>query len=203
MNTLPKYVLTHDKEERTGWANSHPIAVNDVPGLKQKSARPIAVFAGAKAAQALLQQDLIDEVRLIQDPLILGGGTPLFDADGKRRNLRLTASERFESGATMNRYRNGSRQGGGGLRPRSEHLLDPVTGALTGRSCRDVDLSVMNDRPGAMPPVRERSQRRPLHRSQVESFDLGMHAEVGGAFPSEHDDHAVQHDRGRTGPLRG
>jgi dihydrofolate reductase len=105
MNTLPKYVLTHDNQEHTGWVNSHPIGVNDVPGLKQRSARPIAVFAGAKTAQALLQRDLIDEVRLIQYPLILGGGTPLFDADGKRRNLRLAASQRFDSGATMHRYR--------------------------------------------------------------------------------------------------
>jgi dihydrofolate reductase len=71
MNTLPKYILTRH-EERTGWANSHPIAVNDVPGLKQKSARPIAVFAGAKAAQALLQRALIDEVRIIQYPVVLG-----------------------------------------------------------------------------------------------------------------------------------
>jgi dihydrofolate reductase len=105
MNALPKYVLTHDKEERTGWVNSHPIAVHDVPGLKQRSARPIAVFAGAKTAQVLLQRDVIDEVRLIQYPLILGGGTPLFDTDGKRRNLKLTASQRFDSGATMHRYR--------------------------------------------------------------------------------------------------
>jgi riboflavin biosynthesis pyrimidine reductase len=63
------------------------------------------VFAGAKAAQALLQVDLLDEIRIIQYPLILGGGTLLFDADGKRRNLRLTASQRFDSGATMHRYR--------------------------------------------------------------------------------------------------
>jgi hypothetical protein len=35
----------------------------------------------------------------------LDGGTPLFDADGKRRNLRLTASQPFDSGATMHRYR--------------------------------------------------------------------------------------------------
>jgi dihydrofolate reductase len=106
MNTLPKYVLTHN-EERTGWSNSHPISVDDVLTLKQESVRPIAVFAGAKAAQALLEQDLIDEVRLIQYPVLLGGGTPLFADDGKRRNLRLTASERFESGAMLNRYRFG------------------------------------------------------------------------------------------------
>jgi dihydrofolate reductase len=104
MNTLPKYVLTHDKE-RTGWSNSHAIGVDDVLRLKQESARPIAVFAGAGAAQALVERDLIDEVRLIQYPVVLGGGTPLFAADGKRRTLRLTASERFRSGATLNRYR--------------------------------------------------------------------------------------------------
>jgi dihydrofolate reductase len=50
-------------------------------------------------------QGLIEEARIIQYPVILGGGTPLFAADRKRRNLRLTASERFDSGATMNRYR--------------------------------------------------------------------------------------------------
>jgi dihydrofolate reductase len=105
MNTLPKYVLTHDPEERTGWSHSQPIAVADVPRLKRESARPLAVFAGAKAAQALLEQNLIDEVRIIQYPLVLGGGTALFAVDGKRRNLRLTASERFGSGATMSRYR--------------------------------------------------------------------------------------------------
>ena len=105
MNTLPKYVLTHDKQERTGWSNSHPIAVDGVLRLRRESTRPIAAFAGASTAQALLERDVIDEVRLIQYPVVLGGGTPLFAADGKRRNLRLTSSERFESGATMNRYR--------------------------------------------------------------------------------------------------
>jgi dihydrofolate reductase len=105
MNTLPKYVLTHDKEERTGWAQSFPITVDGVRRLKDDAARPIAVFAGASAAQALLEQRLIDEVRLIQYPVVLGGGTPLFAANGTRRSLRVIASERFGSGATMTRYR--------------------------------------------------------------------------------------------------
>jgi dihydrofolate reductase len=39
MNTLPKYVLTHEKEERTGRVNSHPIAVNDVPGCATRCDR--------------------------------------------------------------------------------------------------------------------------------------------------------------------
>jgi dihydrofolate reductase len=67
--------------------------------------RDIEWMTSDTSFDAFITTTLIDEVRLIQYPLILGGGTPLFDADGKRRNLRLTTSERFESGATINRYR--------------------------------------------------------------------------------------------------
>ena len=104
MNALPKYVLTHG-DERTGWANSHAIRAGDVPRLKSEAKRPIALFAGAAAAQALLERGFVDEIRLILYPVLLGGGTLLFAEKGSRRNLKLTGSERFESGATLQRYR--------------------------------------------------------------------------------------------------
>lgn len=104
MNALPKYVLTRGGE-RTGWANSRAIGPDDVPRLKQEARRPLALFAGAGAAQALLGRGLVDEIRLIQYPVLLGGGTPLFAGDGKRRDLELVESRRFESGATLQRYR--------------------------------------------------------------------------------------------------
>jgi dihydrofolate reductase len=104
MNALPKYVLTHDGE-RTAWSNSHPITADDVPRLKREATRPIALFAGARAARVMLEREVVDEIRLIQYPILLGGGTPLFADDGRRRNLRLISSERFESGATLTRYR--------------------------------------------------------------------------------------------------
>ncbi len=103
MNALPKYVLTHGTE-RTGWAHSHAITVKDVPNLEAGAARPIAVFAGAGAAQSLLTHGLIDDIRLIQHPILLGGGTPLFAADGARRPLVLVDTQRFPSGATLQRY---------------------------------------------------------------------------------------------------
>jgi dihydrofolate reductase len=102
MNALPKYVLTTGTE-RTGWSNSHAIRTDDVPRLKREATRPLAVFAGAGAAQSLL--DAVDELRLIQYPILLGGGTPLFADDGVRRSLELTGSESFSSGATLHRYR--------------------------------------------------------------------------------------------------
>lgn len=104
MNALPKYVLTHGSE-RTGWSNSYAIKADDVPRLKREAARPIALFAGARAAQTLLERDFIDEIRLIQYPILLGGGTALFADHGRRRELKLVASEQFESGATLTRYR--------------------------------------------------------------------------------------------------
>jgi dihydrofolate reductase len=76
-----------------------------VPRLKQEVARPIAVFAGAGAAQSLLAAGEIDEIRLIQYPILIGGGTPLFDQGGRRQQLELIESRAFPSGATLQRFR--------------------------------------------------------------------------------------------------
>jgi dihydrofolate reductase len=101
MNRLPKYVLTHGKEE-SGWNNSHAIRAEDVGQLKRDAKRPIALYAGAGAAQALMDQ--LDEIRLIQYPVILGAGTPLFAENAKRRPLRLLETRAFPSGAILVRY---------------------------------------------------------------------------------------------------
>ena len=64
-NWLLTHVLTHGREQ-TGWATSHAITADDVPRLKAEAKRPIALFAGAAAAQALLDRGFVDEIRLIQ-----------------------------------------------------------------------------------------------------------------------------------------
>lgn len=104
MNALPKYVLTHGKET-TGWSNSHAIRADDIPRLKAEAKRPVALFAGAAAAQVGIERGLVDEVRLIRYPVLLGGGTPLFPAKGTRRELRPIGTQTFASGATLERYR--------------------------------------------------------------------------------------------------
>lgn len=102
MNALPKYVLTHGAE-RTGWTNAHAITVADVPRLKSEAHRPLALYAGAGAAQSLI--DHVDEIRLIQYPVLLGAGTPLFARDDVRRDYRFVDTQSFASGATLTRFR--------------------------------------------------------------------------------------------------
>jgi dihydrofolate reductase len=103
MNSLAKYVLTR-RDDPTDWANSHAIGVDDIPRVKAEAQRPLALFAGATAFQALLDAGHIDELRLIRYPVVLGGGTPLFAADGRRRQLTPIETRNFAGGPTLSRY---------------------------------------------------------------------------------------------------
>jgi dihydrofolate reductase len=102
MNSLPKFVLTHGAAP-AAWAHSYALQPAGVRTLKTNSARPIALFAGARAAQSLLAENLVDDVRLIYHPIVLGGGTPLF-ASGARTTLRLLETQAFPSGAVLHHY---------------------------------------------------------------------------------------------------
>lgn len=103
MNSLPKYVLTHGTPD-IEWEHSFPVQLDDVAQIKRQSALPIALFAGAAAARAVLAAGLVDELRLIRYPLLLGRGTPLFDGEGQRRDLSLIEERQFSSGAIVTRY---------------------------------------------------------------------------------------------------
>lgn len=104
MTALPKYVLTHG-QGGGDWPQSHAIALDDIARLKAEAERPVAVFAGAGAIQSVLAEGLVDELRLIRYPVVLGGGTPLFAEDGQRRQLVPIGREDFASGAVLERFR--------------------------------------------------------------------------------------------------
>jgi dihydrofolate reductase len=104
MRELPKYVLTHGRETN-GWTNSVAVTVDDVPRLKREAPRQLAVFAGASAAQAMLARDLVDDMRLIVYPVLLGGGRRLFADRDVRRNFELVSIETFPSGASVQRFK--------------------------------------------------------------------------------------------------
>ncbi len=106
MNALPKYVPT-DGAYETNWENSHVIS-GDVPkqikALKAQPGKDLALFAGAGIAQSFNDLGLIDEYRLIINPIFLGKGTPLFKASTYRAELQLVDLRQFKSGATVLSY---------------------------------------------------------------------------------------------------
>ncbi|WUH98978.1 dihydrofolate reductase family protein [Spirillospora sp. NBC_00431] len=106
MKELPKYVMSRTPLD-TEWHNSHPLgpdpatALND---LKHQDGRDLALFAGGQAATGALRLGVLDQLRLVVNPVLLGGGTPLFDGKYPRQDLRLTGTRRFASGALLNTY---------------------------------------------------------------------------------------------------
>jgi dihydrofolate reductase len=81
MNSLPRYVVstTLDTVE---WNNSHLISenvVDEIRKLKEQPGGDILVAGSVTLVQTLLEHDLIDELRLMVHPVVLGGGRRLFD----------------------------------------------------------------------------------------------------------------------------
>jgi dihydrofolate reductase len=63
------------------------------------------VVGGATVVASLLNEDLLDELRLIVHPILLGGGKALFAGVDKRRSLTLVSAESTESGRVILTYR--------------------------------------------------------------------------------------------------
>lgn len=96
MNALPKVVLSRTLAQAE-WNNTHIVRDNvaeEILALKRSPGKPIVAWAGAGLVQTLTELDLVDEYRLIVHPVLLGGGTPLFNGMQfkglqQRQQLRL------------------------------------------------------------------------------------------------------------------
>ena len=106
MNSLPKIVFsrTLDKAE---WNNTKLVQENiaeEVVKLKQQSGKDIAIFGSSDLAVTLAEQGLIDEYRIIVNPVFLGGGTPLLKGIPNKLNLKLLKARTFKSGNVLLYY---------------------------------------------------------------------------------------------------
>lgn len=100
----PKVVFSTTPDQ-VGW-NTRLVRgglVDEVVRLKQQPGKKIEV-GGASIAATLLRHGLIDEVQLYVQPVILGGGTPMFPALAEARRLRLVDTRVFRSGVVFLRY---------------------------------------------------------------------------------------------------
>ena len=105
MNTLPKYVVTLNDLEPT-WNNSHVIKENiieEIAQLKQQPGKDILVPGSGFLVRTLLDNDLVDELRLFVCPIVLGEGKRLFTEESKAK-FKLIEAKPFATGAVVLTY---------------------------------------------------------------------------------------------------
>jgi dihydrofolate reductase len=105
-NNMPKYVVSSTLEEPE-WNNSTVLkgdVVEEVSKLKQTTDGEIVVHGSARLAQTLLAHDLVDELRLMVFPVILGSGKRLFGEAKDKQRLRLADSKTVGDGVEILTY---------------------------------------------------------------------------------------------------
>jgi dihydrofolate reductase len=110
MNEMPKYVASRTLSQNDlFWNNSTLLAPDDVFGavreLKDRSGGSIQVMGSSSFAQQLVANDLVDEVFLMIEPIVLGGGKRLFPDDGIARPLELVSTTTANTGVQICHYR--------------------------------------------------------------------------------------------------
>ena len=107
LNTLPKYVASTTLSEPLGWQNSTLLRGDIGPAvraLKAGHGKDLHVIGSPGLVQTLIVLGLVDELRLMIDPVLVGGGKRLFRDDGALRRLRLADSQVTSTGAIIATY---------------------------------------------------------------------------------------------------
>jgi dihydrofolate reductase len=107
LNTKPKYVASRRLTEPLEWQNSSLLsgdAVDAVRALKGEDGGDLVVLGSAQLVRVLMQAGLVDQFRLMIDPVLVGGGKRLFGEDGRLRPLRLADSQITSTGAVLATY---------------------------------------------------------------------------------------------------
>ena len=102
-NGMPKYVVSSTLKKAT-WNNSTVLqgnVVEEVSKLRQKVNGDIVVHGSARLVQTLVEHDLVDELRLMVFPVILGTGKRLFGDTSDKKRLRLTDSKTVGDGVAI------------------------------------------------------------------------------------------------------
>ena len=94
LNRMPKYVVSSTLGTPE-WSNTTALRgtlVQEVGRLRERHAGPIAVHGSPSLVQGLLEHDLLDELRLMVYPVVLGKGKRLFGSTTKKKRMRLRSS---------------------------------------------------------------------------------------------------------------
>lgn len=110
MNTIDKYVASRTlTEDDLHWDHSHLLPADDAIGeirrLRDKDGGNLTVMGSASLARTLITEDLVDEYRLMIEPILLGGGKRLFPDDGQARPPELIDVTESATGVQLCTYR--------------------------------------------------------------------------------------------------
>ena len=108
MNGVTKYVVSTTLPSVDEWQNSTLIDGNnfvaEIQRLKELPGKNINVTGSAKLVQSLLRENLLDELRLLMHPIVVGGGKRLLEGETGQHPLRLVDSQTFDTGVLYLTY---------------------------------------------------------------------------------------------------
>jgi dihydrofolate reductase len=107
MNSMPKYVVSSTLEDPLQWNNSTLIQGNvaeEVGKLKEQGGGPILVAGSATLVHSLMLNHLVDELRLMVFPVMIGGGKRPFPESRQKKPFKLTDTQTFGSGVAVHTY---------------------------------------------------------------------------------------------------
>ena len=107
MNAMPKYVVSTTLQD-PAWENTTVVegdVAEGVANLKAQGGGPILVAGSCTLVHALIEHGLVDELRLMIFPVLLGSGLKLFPESPDKVVLELASSQAFASGVVVQTYR--------------------------------------------------------------------------------------------------
>jgi len=103
MNRLPKIVVSHTLKD-ADWNNTRVLGgdiATELAALKAESGGDILILGSSNLTVSLMELGILDELRLMVMPVVLGAGRSLFRTAEERFPLRLTGSRTFTSGNVL------------------------------------------------------------------------------------------------------
>jgi dihydrofolate reductase len=105
-NAMPKYVVSSTIRDPE-WTNSTVLKgdlAEEVAKLKERHEGDVVVHGSAQLVQGLLERDLVDELRLMVYPVVLGSGKRLFGETSDKKTLRLAGTKTIGDGVLILTY---------------------------------------------------------------------------------------------------
>src|SRR3954451_18461873 len=110
INAVPKYVASRTlAQDDLTWSNSTLLPAGDAIGairqLRARDGKGIQIWGSSQLTPQLVEHDLVDEYRLMIEPILLGGGKRVFPVDGRARPLELVSVATASTGVLVCTYR--------------------------------------------------------------------------------------------------